>query len=158
MILPHGLQPGESVGGTRSINNKIEWDKYGWNPPEYLVNISGYEQYWLVDPNASPKPTWEELVNAYSKFLYWDAKQTAINICDFEVTNRIAKLYHSKAHIDRNKEFEVRLSGADTTEADKKRLEYIAICHKFESQIEKAITVKQLEKIIEDIQKEKSWH
>ena len=46
------------AGGVRPIIGiQAEWDAYGWNPPEYL-------SFSAPDPEASPKPTWEELIEA----------------------------------------------------------------------------------------------
>ena len=153
VTLPYAFIPGDHVDGTRvDLSTQMKWDSYDWNPPQFLTDI-----HPTPDPSASPKPTWEQLVNAYDKAVINDARERAYFYCDVEAEGRIAKLYHPQADRDRNKEYQVRLSGADTTEADAKRLECIEICHTFEGRIERARTAKQLEKIMNDIRSDKSW-
>ena len=156
LVLPHGEVPGthnEVTHGDDVIPGKDEqtWDAYQWNPPQYHEYKTGR------DPKASPKPLWIELLNVHRQIFLKAPRDSALDVCDHETTVRIAELYHSDARVYPNKEYQVRLSGADTTEADEKRLEYIRICHVFEGRIERARTVKQLEKIMSDIQSDKSW-
>ena len=44
-----------------------QWDNYDWNPPTHVDEVER-------DPNASPKPTWAEMVEAYRKFTLNDLK------------------------------------------------------------------------------------
>ena len=43
------------------IRTKNQWDSYQWNPP------GAFAQYVEPDPNASPKPTWDEVKIANRK-------------------------------------------------------------------------------------------
>ena len=155
LILPHGESAGtHNEMQHHNVNlagNKKAWGAYRWNPPQY------HDHHLNPDQNASPKPTWEKLVETHKKIFLNGPRERAYFYCDVEAEGRIAKLYHPQADRDRNKEYQVRLSGADTSEADEKRLEYIRICHVFEGRIERARTAKQLEKIMNDIRSDKSW-
>ena len=65
LIIPYGFDPGSKVGGTVIITNENQWNSYQWNPPEYLN-----DQYPNSDPNASPKPTWEKLLEAHKESVF----------------------------------------------------------------------------------------
>lgn len=60
IALPFGLTPGDRpfADGARIdvFADEATWHAYKWNPPEYMA-----AQYPDADPDASPKPTWEEL-------------------------------------------------------------------------------------------------
>ena len=60
LMSPYGVrldQTEEFLSEVGSID-KIRWEGYQWNPPQYAP------EYTEPDPNASPKPTWEELLEA----------------------------------------------------------------------------------------------
>ena len=61
LILPYGIMPGHKPGEGFSEFNKTGYGNYQWNPPQYFQHIEGYE---VADPDASPKPTWDELLEA----------------------------------------------------------------------------------------------
>ena len=67
--LPHGMEVGSTPGGTIEIVGQGQWEAYGWNPPQYMLPGSVVGPYVdrdlvRVDPGASPKPTWAEIVEA----------------------------------------------------------------------------------------------
>ena len=50
------------------IFTKQNWDKYQWNPPGHLPEYEG------PDPDASPKPTWADLVEANRRYELYNQK------------------------------------------------------------------------------------
>ena len=62
LVLPHGVLP-QIEGNTESV-----WNAYQWNPPE------GYDD---PDPEASPKPTWAEMLEAERKIILIGRAQRA---------------------------------------------------------------------------------
>ena len=55
---PYGSLPGLYPGGWVFVgDSEATWNAYRWNPPEFM-------NYASKDPDASPKPTWDELVQA----------------------------------------------------------------------------------------------
>lgn len=63
--IPHGLTPGSYRGGAVFIgDSEATWNAYGWNPPAFFAGIPEEGETGRFDPLASPKPTWEELVQA----------------------------------------------------------------------------------------------
>ena len=63
---PHGLSPGSYPGGGVHVGESEEtWDNYQWNPPMYFpADDPTWAQFAEFDPNASPKPSWTEIVRA----------------------------------------------------------------------------------------------
>ena len=57
--LPYGMPVGSTPGGMIRIVNQDQWEAYEWNPPQYML-----PNLLLADPDASPKPTWAEIVEA----------------------------------------------------------------------------------------------
>ena len=155
---PYDMVPGEAPDDkSNHWFTELEWEQYQYNPPQYFQGDDRFPELQGADPNASLKPTWKQLVEADKEGDIKYHKDNAYRFCEVQTTLRIGKLYHSEAEEYPNKEYQVRLSNADTAEADEKRLEYIRICHVFEGRIERATTVKQLEKIMNDIRSDTSW-
>ena len=128
LILPHGLLPRTYPGGIDTEFSQQEWEAWGWNPithPETLTiapTISG------IDPDASLiKPTWVALMAADGKSKFGEARLNLLYELNIECTNRVAKLYHPRGHLDRNKEWQVRLSGSIPLGADETRVRLISV-------------------------------
>lgn len=149
LSLPYGFLPGMNHGGQNLIDTQAKWNAYTWNPPQYLSSFN------TADPNASAKPTWAELVSAHNAANLSDTRRQLVELANAEVTNRIAKNYHPQAHLDRNKEWETRLSGDDMTAKDAERTRLIAVCHTLEASINAATTVTALEAI--DVTSDSVW-
>ena len=63
--LPHGI----GFEAYEKANTEELWNKFSWNDPVHFG-----EDYTESDPNASPKPTWGELLIASRKSkIYWKA-------------------------------------------------------------------------------------
>ena len=63
--LPHGI----GFEAYEKANTEELWDNFSWNDP---INFN--EDFTEPDPDASPKPTWNELLIASRKYeLYWKA-------------------------------------------------------------------------------------
>ena len=111
LILPFGFPVGGYAGGVRPIVGQAEWDAYGWNPPEYL-------SFSAPDPEASPKPTWEELIEAagpQSATTSWPRRIEALRQ---ECRTRITKAY-GKQTIE--EEILKRLGDAPVAAGDQRR-------------------------------------
>ncbi len=61
---PYNRFPGDRPGlqSAAKLNTRELWDAYQWNPPQYLT-----EQYPDPDPDASPKPAWDDIVEAHRR-------------------------------------------------------------------------------------------
>ena len=151
ITLPYGLDPGSIPGGWDAPLTLDEWNNYQWNPPEYMTS-----QYTEADPDASDKPTWQEITDAVVPAKLARMSMHLIEQVNSEVTNRIAVNYHPQAGRDRNKEWEVRLSGADLTHKNTERARLIAVCHAIEVRINAATTIEQLDAI--DIESDSVWN
>lgn len=128
--LPHGVMPGAFLGeknpeyensinapeylpsGIDSVFDEARWNAYKWDIPV------GFD---TVDPEASPKPSWADIVRLDSLCKSHYPRQTKLSLLYAECTRRIAVNYHPKAADNRNKEWQVRLSGEDMTEKDAER-------------------------------------
>ena len=109
-----------------------------------------------ADPDASDKPTWQEIVDAVEPSKLAQIPLQLIELANSEVTTRIAVNYHPQGGRDRNKEWEVRLSGQDMATKDAERVRLIAVCHALSrSSINAATTIEQLEAI--DITSDSVW-
>ena len=147
---PYGLYPGSIPGGWNAPLTLAAWDAYQWNPPEYMAS-----EYTDLDPNASDKPTWQEIVDAVEPAKLVQIPPQLIELANSEVTRRIAVNYHPQGGRDRNKEWEVRLSGQDMATKDTERVRLIAVCHAIEASINAATTTAQLDAI--DITRDSVW-
>ena len=67
LILPYGINPGSYPGGVVEavLTSWARWKKYEWNPPEFLPEGEFFQDYSDSDINASPKPLWQDIRNAY---------------------------------------------------------------------------------------------
>ena len=144
LILPYGVIPGSYLGGLNSDFDEARWNEYSWNPPDYLNDIPEFE---LQDPAASEKPTWAELVEANGVAVLADLRSNKMYQVNFEATRRIAAIYHPDAARDRNKEWQVRLSGTDLTIQDAERIRLVTVCHNIETRISDASTEEELNTI-----------
>ena len=140
-VVPYGITPRRFPDELFSNFTKSEWDDYEYNPPQY------FKQYENPDSNASPKPTWEKLVDAWQKYSYQQTKNQITYILDQITTSRIALAYHPGADIKPEKEWQVRLSGKNTYEADQKRLHIIRRHKEIKAAIEETNDIKILERI-----------
>ena len=59
----HGVSLFDYPGHHDSFLNENDWLNFSWNPPEHW---KAEPEYSAVDPNASPKPTWQEILDAVS--------------------------------------------------------------------------------------------
>ena len=137
--LPYQVTPGAIPGGLdgRIFADDESWEDYQWNPPDYL-------DYDEPDPQASPKPT----------FLAIEAAARAADLLDRQAGlkrrfkkachEKIAAAYHPQAATDPHREWEVRLSGQDTTAADAERARLVARYQQYRQQIDEAVDIVHL--------------
>ena len=70
------------------VLTESEWGTYQWNPPQYLV-----ERYPDPDPDASPKPTWAEIVTARDAALPIQLREQLTQSVNAEEERRICAAY-----------------------------------------------------------------
>ena len=151
--LPYDLDPGYSTSGHRNvIASENDWAVYRWNPPHLVRHVDEYSQ---PDPNASPKPTWAELVAAGTIVEFNYTRDDMLLTIDSQATRRIAIIYDSYAEFDRNKEWETRLSGQSVDIEDVERVRLTSIANNLKSQINAAATLADLQAI--DIESDSVW-
>ena len=122
--------------------------RYEWNPPEFLPTTPALlQEFGDTDTDASDKPTWQELVAAKDLGLLPRARGNALASLDDVATRRIAGLYHPDGPRDRNKEWQIRLSGVDLADKDAQRLRIIEAYGGFKAEIEAASTLAELTEI-----------
>ena len=147
---PYGVLPGSRPGGiVEAVGTSwAQWRLYEWNPPEFLpITPALLQEFGDTDTDASDKPTWQDLVGAKERGMLVDARAEYLRLLDEIATARIASLYHPDAARDRNKEWQVRLSGADLADKDVQRLRIIEAYGGFKAEIEAASTLAELTEI-----------
>ena len=142
--LPYGVTPGSVPGGLDSEFNEARWLAYGFNPPDGIVHLP---EFSVPDPEASGKFSWRQIVWADGMGEIEEARAGFLSQLDREATSRIAGLYHPDGARDRNKEWQVRLSGADLVDKDAQRLRIIEAYGGFKAEIEAAATLTELTEI-----------
>ena len=135
------------------VNTEEAWDAYRWNPPgEYPYNTNS-----PPDPNASPKPTWQELVDANAAYKLIDRRTICLSHAYQAATQRIALLYHPEADFRPEREWQVRLSGEDVSAMDEKRERLISVYDTLKVRIENGTTVAEFDAIEADIISDLTW-
>ena len=126
---PYNIMPGSFPGGSNSVFSEYSWDLYRWDPVPGLVHLPEYAE---PDPAAAMKFPWQQIVWADEKGLLLDSRNGLLQLLDQIATARIAKLYHPNGSQDRNKEWQVRLSGIVLTvqDAERERLSVKYHAHK----------------------------
>ena len=116
LILPYGKYPGSYRGGSINVGEtEAIWNAYQWNPPQYFV-----VEYPNPDPNASTKPTYEELLNAFYAYRFTFLSESVVDQArDF--CEEIITIHAYGAHV---KEYDRNASEAHDHEMHiRKRLE-----------------------------------
>ena len=142
--LPYDVMPGSAPGALDSEFDEARWLAYQWNPPEGLAHLAEFSE---LDPDASTKFSWRQIVWADGLAEIEEARADFLRQLDEIATARIAGLYHPDAAGDRNKEWQVRLSGADLADKDVQRLRIIEAYGGFKAEIEAASTLAELTEI-----------
>ena len=143
VTLPYGVTPGSFPGGIDSEFTEREWAQYQWNPPQGLAHVSEYAD---VDtgPKVSAKFSWQQIMWADGVAELKETRADCLRQLDGIGTARIAELYHPDAARDRNKEWQVRLSGVDLTAQDAERAQIIEVYRTLKADIERASTLAEL--------------
>ena len=129
------------------------WDRNPWLEPVHFAYWATTQRYFYriilhpPNPATSAKPTWADLQS-------WDRTDRLaalpselVKAVNEQCADRIAKAYHPGGARDRNKEWQVRLSGVGTAVEDVERVRLIAVCHAFEAKIRAATTIAEYEAI-----------
>ena len=150
LSLPYASIPGSRPGGIVDAvgTSWAQWRLYAWNPPEFLpITPALLQEFGDTDTDASDKPTWREIVVAKNAGLLSEARADCLRSLDGVATRKIAGIYHPQAGGDRNKEWQVRLSGSDLTDHDAQRERIIEVYRGIKANIETATTLARLEEI-----------
>ena len=92
--LPHGFRPGSRRGGSVHVGESEEiWNNYQWNPPMYFPSDTPQGKF---DPDADPKPTWDDLVRASLGFT--DGLKISTQIYDKETGKTLVAQYHNMSY------------------------------------------------------------
>ena len=105
--------------------SRDSWGTYLWNPPQFLQSL---EEFSGRDVNASDKPTFDEIYNAYEADVPKLRRSILQNELKKEVRRRITQTYGADSEDD---EIWKRLRGeattAQDTERDRLRMKYQAL-------------------------------
>lgn len=135
-----------SMPSTEDFDNWLvteeKWRSFSWNPVVTPVVVAGGWR-WSRERQSglSRKPTWAAASRFYETYL----RAELPNLIDWRARRAIAAAYHPKAPERPEKEWEVRLSGRDTTALDAERLRLIAVCHALEARVAAAANLAELE-------------
>ena len=87
---PHGFIAGSYPGGLVHVGEtEAIWNDYQWNPPMYMPSDKPYGKF---DPDADPKPTWNELVRASLELT--DGLKISTQIYDKETGKTVVAQIH----------------------------------------------------------------
>ena len=76
-----------------------------------------------------------------------EKREDLLQVVDEQATRRIALVYHPKADRNRDKEWQVRLSGVDLTAEDAQRVRLIGAHDAIKLQLEAALTLEEIEMV-----------
>ena len=121
------------------------WASLSWNPVITPVwNADGTWKWSRESVDVGPKPTWAQMTAVYRRWM----KETFLpEVVNLYARRAIAAAYHPDAAHDRDKEWQVRLSGADMTAKDAERVRMVGVCRALEARVRAATTLAQLEAI-----------
>ena len=142
--LPYGIMPGTIPGSQNSNFDQSRWDAYQYNPPEGLAHLSEFAE---SDSNVHNKLTWDQIIIADSLGELAETRSQYLRQLNEIATARIANLYHPDAAQNRNKEWQVRLSGVSLTVQDTERVRLIAVHDNLAARFTTATTLTDLEAI-----------
>ena len=128
---------------------------YQFNPPGLLFQEPQFSDFSMPDPEAGPKPSWDNIVEAWERSQPINLRAEKLRGLDEEATARIARLYHPLANQYPNKEWQVRLSGIDLTVQDTERVRLIMVYDDLAARLTAATTLAELEAI--DVTDDAIW-
>ena len=156
-VIPHNIMPqhrsNPSDYGTQ-IFTEEQWNAYQWNPPGWLRDGDSRK---VFDPDADPKPTWAELVEAQKQFHLKRERTYMYRTIDKQATDRINALYNVNVKNPKRYREELinRIVPDYPSAADTIRLEIIAKYHEFKTAIQQATSLATLEDM--DITSDVAW-
>ena len=152
--MPYGYYPNYDLPGIDWWCNQERWEEsWRWNPENTYYKNPIPDP----DPNASPKPTWQEMLDAYTAYKLIDRRTICLGLAYQAATQRIALLYHPKAVEQPEREWQVRLSGEDVSAMDEKRVGLISVYDTLKARIENGTTVAEFDAIEADIISDLTW-
>ena len=130
-IWPYNHRPGTRTGNRNPVFFTTEdaWNGYQYNPPQYRTDI-----YPDPDPDASPKPTWAEIVAAARAYDTDRVRQNSHVLLTRETANRRQQavgLIAGASSVDGAALSAMLKLAATGSEEDRERLETIHACHDF---------------------------
>ena len=150
--LPYGVMPGSFPGGIDSEFSEERWLAYKFEPPQGLAHLP---EFSAPSPSASAKFSWRQIVWADGIAEIEEARADFLRQLDEIATTRIAGLYHPDAARNRNKEWQVRLSGIDLTVQDTERVRLIMVHDDLTTRLTTATTLAELNAL--DITDDATW-
>ena len=121
LLLPHNLLPCTDGYPTDSIMTEHRWRMYIWNPPEHFIKIG---ENMKVDPDASPKPTFEEVLEFIDQAHDARLRTEAWLYMKEDINQKIMQeVYGQRSAMA---EVNLRLRGGNTPEQDAERDRLIA--------------------------------
>ena len=83
LALPYKVIP--NTGGDPLVSGEAAWNAYPWNPPAVLLF---HTPDLVADPDASARPTWAALADAYEFFVRFKQATTALQSLKMWVADR----------------------------------------------------------------------
>ena len=142
--LPYNITPGSFPGGIDSEFDAERWLTMDFNPPNDLAHLSDFSK---PDLEASAKFSWRQIMWADGVAELEETRVACFSRLDEITTAHIANLYHPDGSRNRNKEWQIRLSGIDLTDKDAQRLRTIKVYDGLKSDIKAATTLAELAEI-----------
>ena len=124
-----------------------------WSIARRVQRVTAAQALAGPDAGASPKPTWDALVEAERAARLGSLPAALVRRANAEAKARIAIAYAGTP--DRIEEITRRLNGRATAAQDAERARLVAVCHALERRIGEAQTVEALEAI--DVTSEAAW-
>ena len=149
LIIPYECCPGTEEN-SHEIWTRDIWNNYQWNPPQF-------SEYTTPDNKASDKPGWEQLLEQFDVAEVEIARVFILLDLDETATVRISKVYHIKADQNPEKEWQVRLSGKDTSKEDAERIRLVKRHNEIKQRIENTTDIKTLDRIKNILDMDELW-
>ena len=144
LYLPYDLMPGSTGRDLTLPLTAAEWNRYEWNPPQYLKHLPEYSK---PDPVASPKPVWSVLDRHITPAMLAKYRPLAIIHLKDQCEAKIQAAY---GQTNKDDEIYLRLRNVQTTSQDTERDRLLARYKKHKTWIMERATVDQLKAFIDN--------
>ena len=110
LVPPYRVAPGSRPGGRVDAicTSWARWRTYDWNPPEFLpTDDRRLQEYGDTDFDASPKPSWREIRDAYDRAAPVRAREQLRETVRAEEGRRICVSYVSDQDVPQTVQNEI---------------------------------------------------